>query len=35
MLIANGLIVLPEGTEGAKAGETVQVPLFNREFEEE
>ncbi|MDH4100560.1 MAG: molybdopterin molybdotransferase MoeA [Nitrospirota bacterium] len=35
MVIANGLIVLPEGTEGAKAGDTVRVQLFNREFEEE
>lgn len=35
MVVANGLIILAEGTEGAKAGDTVRVQLFNREFEEE
>lgn len=35
MVIAIGLIVLAEGTDGAKAGDTVRVQLFNREFEEE
>lgn len=35
MVVANGLIVLAEGADGAKAGDTVRVQLFNREFEEE